>query len=51
MSSASASLDAAAVARIRSSFDRQGAMATLGAQEAHVATMLATMVQRRAEGP
>jgi len=54
-------LDAAAVERVRASFARQGAMVTLGAdlaagdayaeQEAervHVATMLATMVRRRA---
>jgi uncharacterized protein (TIGR00369 family) len=37
MSSSSAPLDAAVVARIRASFARQGAMATLGAELAEVA--------------
>ena len=38
MSLASARLDAAIVARVRASFARQGAMATLGAELADVAT-------------
>src|SRR6266545_6345456 len=38
MSSASAPLDAAIVARVRASFARQGAMATFGAELADVAT-------------
>src|SRR6266508_5819223 len=38
MSSASAPLDAAIVARVRTSFARQGAMATCGAELADVAT-------------
>jgi uncharacterized protein (TIGR00369 family) len=38
MSPASAPLDAAIVARVRASFARQGAMATLGAELADVAT-------------
>jgi uncharacterized protein (TIGR00369 family) len=37
LSSASAPLDAAVVARVRASFARQGAMATLGAELAEVA--------------
>ena len=60
MSSASAPLDEAVVARVRASFARQGALATLGAELAvdahaeqgaervHVATLLAPVVRRRA---
>jgi acyl-coenzyme A thioesterase PaaI-like protein len=37
MSSSSGPLDAATVARVRASFARQGAMATLGAELANIA--------------